>query len=178
AHALGQHQADSVAGVRECAAHDVTAVRRLPHRCRRTAAAARLGRQAVGRDSVAVRADLLHDGPGAPDHEFRAGRAGAGDRAGHLPQHGDDAAAPARAAYRGAAAAGCTAVVSAVWAPRRRSTTCAISVAPGNSIIVPPTTTESPAATPLVTSTQPAVRTPRTTGRRSAFPWLDAHTNV
>src|ERR1041384_7482282 len=51
---VGQHQGDSVAGVCERAAHVAADVRRLSRRRRRAAAAARLGGQAVRRDSVAA----------------------------------------------------------------------------------------------------------------------------
>src|SRR5207244_8620806 len=51
-----------------------------------------------------------------------------------------------------------------------RSTTFAITGAPGARSSRPPTTTCSPAFTPLVTSTNPGVRTPSSTWRRLTLP--------
>src|SRR5204863_3435715 len=98
ARAERQHQAGSVVRLREHAEDDAAAVRRLSFGCRRAPAPARLGGQALGRDSLAVWVDVLRDGAAAADVAERARRPRAADRAVGFPQHRDAAAAAAGAA--------------------------------------------------------------------------------
>src|SRR6185437_17121473 len=59
-----------------------------------------------------------------------------------------------------------------------RFTTLGATGAPSASRSCPPTTTCSAASTPLRASTKPGVRTPRSTWRRVAFPWITTQTKL
>ena len=69
ARAVRQHQGGAVARLREPAAHDEAAVRRVSRGRGGATPPAGVAGQAVGRNPAAVRSDVLHDGAGAPGLE-------------------------------------------------------------------------------------------------------------
>src|SRR5207302_3559990 len=111
-------------------------------------------------------------------HPQAVARAGGSDGHGDESGRGGAAALRDRAKRRRYGARGGDPAAGAAGAAGLgpRSTTRGMTGAPGASSSRPPTTTCSPAFTPFVTSTNPGVRTPSSTGRRLTFPSATTHT--